>query len=174
SVYEAVGGHQALRSSVVDDVRLGACVKGAGYRLRVTLAHDRIAVRMYEGFREVWDGFTKNVAYAFGGWFGAFFLAFSLLWTFVAIVPPILLLADAVGAPLPNVDVVRAAVSVLLLFFARVILSVALKEKIWPALAHPLMAAVWAAIILRSLYHRLVRRRLVWRRRAFDGRPAGF
>src|SRR5215813_7738029 len=127
SVYEAVGGHEALRSSVVDDVRLGAGVKAAGYRLRVTLAHDRIAVRMYEGFREVWNGFTKNVAYAFSGWFGAFFLTFSLFWTFVAIAPPVLLLGAALGASLPEVDVIRAAVSVLLLFLARVILSIGLK-----------------------------------------------
>ena len=36
----------------------------------MVLADDRVRVRMYRGFREVVDGFTKNVAYVFDGWIG--------------------------------------------------------------------------------------------------------
>ena len=174
SAYDAVGGHETLRASVVDDVRLGYSVKQAGFRLRVTLANEHVAVRMYSGFREVWDGFTKNVAYACSGWAAVVFLSLSLLWTVVAILPPAVLLAAAAGARIAPADVARAAVSFSLLIGARAILAAALRDKIWPSLTHPLMAAVWAALVARSLFHRLVRRRLVWRGRSFDARKAGF
>src|SRR5262249_4436828 len=70
--YERLGGHAALKDSVVDDVHLAFAAKGSGFRTRVVRADDRISVRMYAGFREVWDGFTKNVAYIFNGAWGAF------------------------------------------------------------------------------------------------------
>ncbi len=174
SAYDAVGGHETLRASVVDDVRLGYTLKQAGFRLRVTLAHEHVAVRMYSGFREVWDVFTKNVAYACSGLTAVLFLEISLLWTIVAILPPAVLLAAAAGARIAAADVVRAAVSFSLLIGARAILAAALRDKIWLSVTHPLMAAVWAALLARSLFHRLVRRRLLWRGRAFDARKAGF
>jgi chlorobactene glucosyltransferase len=174
SAYEAVGGHETLRASVVDDVRLGYTLKQAGFRLRVTLANEHVEVRMYSGFREVWDGFTKNVAYACSGWAAVIFLSLSLLWTVVAILPPAVLVAAAAGARIVPIDVARAAISLSLLIGARVILAAALGDKIWPPVTHPLMAAVWAGLLARSLFHRLVRRKLLWRGRAFDARKAGF
>ncbi len=174
SAYEAVGGHETLRASVVDDVRLGYTLKQAGFRLRVTLANEHVEVRMYSGFREVWDGFTKNVAYACSGLAAVIFLSLSLLWTVVAILPPAVLVAAAAGARIVPIDVARAAISLSLLIGARVILAAALGDKIWPSVTHPLMAAVWAGLLARSLFHRLVRRKLLWRGRAFDARKAGF
>ena len=35
------------------------------------MADDRVRLRMYRGFREVLDGFTKNIAYVFEGGMGA-------------------------------------------------------------------------------------------------------
>src|SRR6185295_14414740 len=35
SAYEAIGGHEALRTSVIDDVRLAIAVRKAGFRTRV-------------------------------------------------------------------------------------------------------------------------------------------
>ncbi len=68
--YERVGGHQALRDSVVDDVRLAGTVKRAGFRVGAFRAEDRVFVRMYDGFRGVWNGFTKNIAWIYSGFVG--------------------------------------------------------------------------------------------------------
>ena len=56
--YDAVGGHEALADSVVDDVHLAIAIKRAGLRTGVLRADDRIAVRIYRGFRGVWNGFV--------------------------------------------------------------------------------------------------------------------
>src|SRR5688572_4214289 len=49
--YEAVGGHGAIRNSVVDDVRLAVTLKRAGFRVGAFRAEERVAVRMYRRLR---------------------------------------------------------------------------------------------------------------------------
>jgi chlorobactene glucosyltransferase len=174
TVYDAVGGHETLRASVIDDVRLAVEAKRAGFRVRALVATDRIAVRMYHGFREVWDGFTKNTAFALGGLMGAFILFLAVLWILVSVVPPAVALAAVFGAPVPARDAALAAVSWGLLVAARAALAVATKERIWTALTQPLMSLVWAGILLRSIYHRFVLRSVAWRGRSFDATKADF
>jgi len=173
-VYEAVGGHEAIRSSVVDDVRLATEVKGAGYATAAVIADDLVSVRMYRGFREVWDGFTKNVAYVLNGVLGLLVAFWLVAWTVVSILPPAILLAAAAGARVPPEDVRLAAFAWGLLVAARVGLSAALRKPAWIALTQPLMAAVWAGLLVRSAYRRFIRRSLLWRGRSFDARKAGF
>lgn len=174
SVYEAVGGHEALRASVVDDVRLATEVKSAGYPTEMVLADDLVAVRMYRGFREVWDGFTKNVAYVLNGFLGAVVGFWLVVWTVVSILPPVVLVAAGRGALVPPADLRLAAAGWALLLAARVCLAICLRKPPWAALTQPLMAAVWAGLLVRSAYRRFIRRSLVWRGREFDARKAGF
>lgn len=173
-VYDRLGGHETLKNSVVDDVRLAFTARGAGFRTRVVRAEDRVSVRMYRGFREVWDGFSKNTAYIFNGATGVLLLFLTAVLIAAAIVPPAVLLAAAGGLKAPAGDIGLAAGAFALLLAGRVILAVALRDPVWPALAHPFMAAVWAGMIGRSLYYRIVRRTLTWRGREFDARAARF
>ncbi|MEP6768444.1 MAG: glycosyltransferase [Acidobacteriota bacterium] len=174
AAYDAIGGHESLRGSVIDDVRLAVASKQAGFATRAVLSHELVAVRMYHGFREVWDGFTKNIAYAMGGVTGVAFAALSLVWTAVALLPPAVLAAALFGVSLPARDVALAGASAGLLVLARALLSKALRDRVWPSLTHPLMAAVWAALLVRSVHQRLIRRTVPWRGRNFDARKAGF
>jgi hypothetical protein len=69
SVYGAVGGHRAVRSSILEDTELGQRVKAAGYRLAAASAPDLIAVRMYAGWPSLAEGLSKNAVagYRSGG-----------------------------------------------------------------------------------------------------------
>ncbi|MGH9398877.1 MAG: glycosyltransferase, partial [Thermoanaerobaculia bacterium] len=67
SAYDAVGGHAALKDSVIDDVHLALKTKRGGFRTRAVRAEDRVSVRMYRGLAGVVNGFTKNIAYALNG-----------------------------------------------------------------------------------------------------------
>ena len=173
-VYEGIGGHEALRNSVVDDIHLAWNAKRGGYRTRMALAEDRIAVRMYAGFGEIWRGFTKNIAYIFNGWSGALLLLMTLGVVLFAIVPAAVLLAAAAGAPVAARDIGLAATGFASILAARMVLAASLGDPVWPSLTHPLMAAVWAGLTARSLFDRFARRRLSWRGRDFDARDAGF
>ena len=59
--YDALGGHEALRGEVVEDVEFARRLKRDGrFRLAVADGTQLVHVRMYHSFREIWDGFTKN------------------------------------------------------------------------------------------------------------------
>lgn len=63
SLYESVGGHEAVRSEIVEDIQLSRAIKEAGGRLSVHFAPDLAWTHMYGSFGEIWRGLRKN-AYA--------------------------------------------------------------------------------------------------------------
>jgi chlorobactene glucosyltransferase len=174
SVYDAIGGHEALKASVIDDVALAIRTKLSGFRTCAARAEDRVAVRMYHGFREVCAGFTKNVAYLYQGWAAPILLFLTAAWFVVSLAPPAALLLALAGAPAAPRDVALAAAATGLPILSRLALAVTIGDPLWPSFTHPIMAAVWAGITCRSLYQRFVRRRLTWRGREFDARGAHF
>ncbi len=60
SAYEAIGGHQAVISSVIEDVALAFLAKHRHLRLRVMRTETLGHVRMYDTFTAIWRGFQKN------------------------------------------------------------------------------------------------------------------
>jgi chlorobactene glucosyltransferase len=174
STYDAVGGHAGIRDSVIDDVHLALKTKRAGFRTRAVRAEDRVSVRMYRGLSGVVNGFTKNIAYALTGLLGALLFALTAVVTVFWVVPALVLSAALLGAPVEPRDALVAGAAYALVIAARLVAAALLRDKLWPAVTHPIMAAIWAFIIVRSLYHRVVRRRLVWRGREFDARTARF
>ncbi|MEM7416048.1 MAG: glycosyltransferase [Gemmatimonadota bacterium] len=61
SAYEAIGGHEAVRNEVVEDLALAQHVKRAGLPLRIGGAKDDLATRMYRSLSELIEGWTKNL-----------------------------------------------------------------------------------------------------------------
>lgn len=175
SAYEAAGGHAAIRSSVIDDLNLAMRVRRGGGRCRFARADDgRMSLRMYRGYAEVRDGFTKNIAFAFEGITGVL-LALSTLFSIAAwVVPPIVLGAALLGAAVPPRDLVLAAAAAGGIAIARLVMALALRYPLWTALTQPLMAAAWTEIIARSFVSRFLRRQVEWRGRRYDARGARF
>jgi chlorobactene glucosyltransferase len=70
AVYEATGGHAAVRASILEDVELGQMVKRAGYRIELAAAPALLRVRLYTGFRDISQGLQKNAwaGFSAGGW----------------------------------------------------------------------------------------------------------
>jgi hypothetical protein len=126
-------------------------------------ACDEVQVRMYEGFREVADGFTKNVAYLFRS--SALVLALVLFFTALAWAPYVVLLSGAGGFAK-----VLAAGSIAAILAGRLAVARISRTPAWSALFHLLMVTVWAGIAVRSVLRRIVSRNVVWRGRST---PAG-
>ena len=61
SAYAALGGHGAVKSTVLDDVRLAEAMRDSGKRVRLYWAPSGFTVRLYDGVREVFDGYRKNL-----------------------------------------------------------------------------------------------------------------
>jgi cellulose synthase/poly-beta-1,6-N-acetylglucosamine synthase-like glycosyltransferase len=63
--YEAVGGHTAIATSLLEDVALARAVKDSGRKIRFRYAADAVRTRMYRNFRQLREGWTKNLALLF-------------------------------------------------------------------------------------------------------------
>ncbi len=90
SAYEAVGGHEAVRQSAVEDIALVRRIKRHGLRWRLLDGSDLVRCRMYENYEQVYDGLTKNLLAAFDYRIGWFILVW--LWIGVFTFEPLLVL----------------------------------------------------------------------------------
>lgn len=63
-VYNAVGGHAAVATAILEDVELAKRVKQGGGLLRFRVS-DVVSARMYRSFSQMWEGWTKNLALLF-------------------------------------------------------------------------------------------------------------
>ena len=81
--YDRIGGHEALRAHVVEDVTMGRRVARLipeGERLFNCEALGFSSVRMYRSFGETWEGFTKNLRAAFDDNRTGFWVFGTLQW----------------------------------------------------------------------------------------------
>jgi hypothetical protein len=60
SAYEAIGGHERVADSVIEDVALARELKRNRVPFRVLRTEALGHVRMYSSFEELWRGFEKN------------------------------------------------------------------------------------------------------------------
>jgi hypothetical protein len=63
--YDAVGGHASLATSILEDVAFARAVKASGRTIRFRYAADAVRTRMYRNFRQLREGWTKNLALLF-------------------------------------------------------------------------------------------------------------
>jgi cellulose synthase/poly-beta-1,6-N-acetylglucosamine synthase-like glycosyltransferase len=87
AVLDKIGGFEAVKSEVAEDLKLAEILKQKGFNLRADYAPELVETRMYAGFREIWQGFTKNL---FSGMkFSLFRTIFSLFSIFLfGVLPP--------------------------------------------------------------------------------------
>ena len=65
AAYDAVGGHAAVASSLLEDVELARTVKRSGRKIFFRLAADQVRTRMYRSTTQLIEGWTKNLASLF-------------------------------------------------------------------------------------------------------------
>jgi glycosyltransferase involved in cell wall biosynthesis len=63
--YDAVGGHAAVASSLLEDVALARIVKASGRKIFFRYGGDAVRTRMYRSFAQLSEGWTKNLALLF-------------------------------------------------------------------------------------------------------------
>jgi glycosyltransferase involved in cell wall biosynthesis len=155
-VYDAIGSYQALRFEVLDDMKLGKVVKNAGYAQRNVYGADLISLRWAKGAMGMVDNLTKNffAIMSFQWWrvlLSAFALAFLNLMPFLGI-----WLAHG-WERLPY------AVALASIFAIYVGMSWESDIPTYYFVLHPVGAALFVYIMLRSMLLTLCRGGVVWR-----------
>lgn len=146
--YEACGGHEAVKSQILEDVALSRAVKKAGYKAILADGGPTVHTRMYRGADEVWRGYSKN-AYAFFN-YKPYFLALGVIVLLALYVLPLVFaaLAFATGDTLAGYLFIA---QYLIAVFTRLLLSVRFAYPISGAFLHPLAVAYMIAIQINSM-----------------------
>ena len=63
--YDAVGGHAAVATRLLEDVALARAVKAAGCKIFFRYGADAVRTRMYRSFAQLREGWTKNLVLLF-------------------------------------------------------------------------------------------------------------
>ncbi len=87
--YFQVGGHETVRGHLVEDIGLGRAVAQVipdGLKLVNADGIELVSCRMYEGFPDLWEGFSKNLRPAFEKNTGTF-VAFGMFQLLTFILP---------------------------------------------------------------------------------------
>jgi len=150
--YDAVGGHEAVRDAVVDDVALARRFRVAGLPVRVRGGRDAIRFRLYGGgLRDLVEGWSKNFASGAGS---TPIVRFLLVFAWVvgvgtaAQAPVRQAVAAVAGWPGPGV--------VWWLGFGAFALQLAIMLRplgnyTWAPVLFPIPLAAWFVIFFRSI-----------------------
>jgi len=65
AAYDAVGGHAAIATCLLEDVELARAVKRSGRKILFRYGGDAVRTRMYRSFTQLVEGWTKNLALLF-------------------------------------------------------------------------------------------------------------
>ena len=164
-VYDAIGGHEAVRGYVAEDVMMAQAIQARGDRVSLALGIGQLSTRMYDGLGSLMKGWGKNM-YACGRhamWWGAIgqrlYLLFLLSFPLGVLMPFVALVWCAVA--MATGGAVIGAVSAALLLWsaltsAAILVSFALAnwlngDPIRRALLAPLGGAIVLAICVSAI-----------------------
>ncbi|MEY4137498.1 MAG: hypothetical protein RL205_1626 [Actinomycetota bacterium] len=159
--YRTSGGHEPVRGFVVEDVEVLRSMKRAGYSGIPVIGGEIASCRMYDGAREVYEGYSKSLWSVFGSLPGAVggISAMALIY----VIPPMIAVSsrDRVARRWGALGYAAGTAG-------RVLTASATDERIIPdSLAQPISIGAFAAMTTASL----IRRRwgtLSWKGREVD------
>jgi chlorobactene glucosyltransferase len=163
--YETIGGHEALKNDLVEDVRLAKNIKRFGYKVVVNKGLDILSCRMYQSFKEIWEGFSKNI---FPGMGYSSLTLFSVFFVYLVLffVP---FAGTAVSWAMGNDYLMyNFLYQVVLLLIMRVIINSSFKLGFISTLFHPAGVLIISMIGFNSWRWNKVGKGSLWKGRTYS------
>lgn len=159
AAYDAVGGHAAVRDSIIEDKALARVIKRAGFRVAFLSGDGLLRVRMYNGWRTLWPGLAKNVVDVMGGPLATVATALAgvtLAW--LAIVVPLVDIVVLARMPtaMAIVAMTLAALASCAAFGLHIAGAIYFGIPAWYGFLFPMGYSVGALIALDGVRRRLV------------------
>jgi chlorobactene glucosyltransferase len=170
-VYEAIGGHTAVKHRVDEDKALAILVKRAGFRLVLADGRQVARTRMYTSLPEMWEGWTKNI---YLGLLDKLWLLLfgALLGLVVSFLLPLWLIGGlfwlASGAGMAAALVTGEAIVLwAYLLWKRLQASRAFGIPAWYSFTFPLGALIFTAMMVVSAFNVISGRGVLWKGRRY-------
>lgn len=170
--YDALGGHEAVRDLVAEDLAIAQRFHAHGRRVALVMGEDQLSTHMYDSFGALVRGWGKNI-YAGGrhampgGRVGRMLFPFALLAPSVLGLLPAVVLALAATGVLSAAWLVWAATAVGASLGWWVAAYRKMRQPVWFAVLFPLGAAVVSGIALLALARGS---RVAWKGRRYVAR----
>lgn len=174
SAYWSVGGHEAVKDKVLEDIEFAQTLRRAGYRVGLATAFDQLRVRMYHNLGEVAQGLGKHAAAGrrASGW-RAFWAVVRMSLTLLAPWP--LLAFCLVQATIqPDALYVWLALAVAALAALAVLGFWAVRYRhwyglpAWTALLAPAGWLIYLTIVMRGTLQVFFKRGVTWKERVYQ------
>lgn len=154
AAYARLGGHAAVRTSVLEDMDLARRAKRLGLRVRLADGTGVVRTRMYRSWRETWRGFSKN-AYGLVGQNAAGAIVIASLLLALSVLPVVLVI---VGFAIGNGGwtwrwLPLALIGMMVLQCA--IVARRGRMQFWQLLLHPFSVLCFVVVLANSMrWHR--------------------
>jgi chlorobactene glucosyltransferase len=171
-VYQAVGGHEAVRDQIAEDRALAALVKGMDFRLVLADGRQLAYTRMYTSLPEIWEGWVKNIYLGMQDRLWLLILG-AMIGLVAALALPLWTILSFAWAVLGNgwIAAFVAAESLALwgyLVYNRYQVNHDMGISFWYALTLPLGALVFTAMMLTSAYRVISGKGVTWKGRRYS------
>lgn len=147
NAYERIGGHEAVRDALVEDVWLARRIKQHGLLLRVMDGRRLFQTRMYTSLREIWNGFSKNLFPGFS--FSVPSIIAVMLFNIATSIVPFVMLPAGLMTHASWLPLVAA--QVVLILAMRMAIALRFSLDLAPVVLHPLAMAVVIGIAANSV-----------------------
>ena len=154
SAYEAVGGYEALRMEIVEDLGMGRRIKRAGLRQRVAFGRGLVSLHWAAGVPGLMNVLTKNIFAAVN--FHPALLLGACLWLMAFCILPFFALWIP-GFAVPS------AIAIGSLAWGYYLLGRTSGLSAWNILGAPFAAAILVFTLLRSMFVTLRQGGVIWR-----------
>jgi chlorobactene glucosyltransferase len=154
-IYKEIGGHEAIRDDVADDLALVRQVKAHKRRWRLFDGTALIRCRMYRSFSQVFYGFSKN----FFSIFGNRIIPFLFIWIWLGIVflePPVVLLLKLINMPVVWTSVWLALIACLQATLLWGLTLWRFRFPFWIIAFYPITVLLSEVVAMNSLYSTLL------------------
>lgn len=158
------GGHDQIRESLHDGVRLPRLYRSKGLTTDVFDASDIASVRMYEGLGATWRGLSKN---AVEGVANVRLIAPVSALMLGAHVIPFLLLIGSVSADGQGAVVSISLMTIAFSLFTRWRIATRFGKSGFETLLHPFSIVIFLVIQWKAFFGHLLGQRSAWRGRSY-------
>src|SRR4030095_7788933 len=147
--YEEIGGHESVKDAIVEDVWLARKIKEKGLKLAAADGQDMFSVRMYRNFKEIWNGFSKNIFAGFEFSTGMLF-GVNFIYILLFFLPFMLFFIELSLYNGVNNIVILTGIQIAIIYLSRMLISAKFKLGIISSFLHPFGAISVPIIAINS------------------------
>ena len=142
--YQKIGGHEAVKDNVLEDVTLARMVKSQKLRLRMIDGNRLVNCRMYDDWQSVKNGYAKNILAGYGNSVTLLILVTIFHWL-LFIFPWVCLILGWIS-PLPALSLIATGILI------RAISASFTHQRLFDAILIPISVLLMTIIAIQSIW----------------------